>query len=251
MMAKENCRLDAKTTVRSQRRCIVCENLSAFFFVRVGDLSYVRCTICRAIYLDEQHRLSVEEEYARYCQHQNDPHDPAYRRFLSKLSDPLLKKLTPGAKGLDFGCGPGPALAYMMRESGHRICLFDPFFFPDPQPLNDTYDFITCTETIEHLHCPAETFTHFNKMLRPGGWLAIMTCFLTDDHHFATWHYRRDPTHVVFYRKATLRHIASSFGWSCEIPVKDVALMQKLSITNSANGGVNINKGREIHPKKN
>lgn len=220
---------------KSQCRCAVCENISARFFVRVDGFSYLRCPICRAIFLDQIQRLSAEEEYARYRQHRNDPHDDRYRRFLSKLSNPLLEKLSPGAKGLDFGCGPGPALAHMLREAGHRMRLFDLFFFPDPEPLEDTYDFITCTETIEHLHYPAEMFTCFDKMLKPGGWLALMTCFLTDENRFASWHYRRDPTHVVFYRAATLRHIADRFGWSCEIPVKNVALMRKPPITNKTN----------------
>jgi 2-polyprenyl-3-methyl-5-hydroxy-6-metoxy-1,4-benzoquinol methylase len=47
--------------------------------------------------------------------------------------------------------------------------LFDPLFFPDPEPLGDLYDFITCTETIEHFHRPAEEFARLDRMLRPGG----------------------------------------------------------------------------------
>jgi len=115
----------------------------------------------------------------------------------------------------------------MLSEAGHRVSLYDPLFFPDPEPLEDLYDFITCTETIEHFHRPADEFARFDRMLRPGGWLALMTSFQTDDDHFASWHYRRDPTHVVFYRAATLCHIARQFGWSCDIPLKDVALMHK------------------------
>ena len=105
--------------------------------------------------------------------------------------------------------------------------LFDPLFFPDQRLLDDTYDFITCTETIEHFHRPAEELARFDRMLHPGGWLALMTCFQTDDDKFAQWFDRRDPTHVVFYRDATLRYIARQFGWTCEIPTANVALMQK------------------------
>jgi hypothetical protein len=54
-----------------------------------------------------------------------------------------------------------------------------------------------------------------------------MTCFQTDDLKFANWYYRQDPTHVVFYREETFKYIASRFGWHCEIPAKDVVLMQK------------------------
>lgn len=34
------------------------------------------------------------------------------------------------------------------------------------------------------------------------------------------------PTHVVFYRPATLHRIAEDRGWTCEIPEKDVALLR-------------------------
>jgi hypothetical protein len=54
-----------------------------------------------------------------------------------------------------------------------------------------------------------------------------MTCFQTEDHLFAAWHYRRDPTHVVFYRETTLHHIAGQRDWIYESPAKDVALMRK------------------------
>ncbi|MBS0543647.1 MAG: methyltransferase domain-containing protein, partial [Proteobacteria bacterium] len=80
---------------------------------------------------------------------------------------------------------------------------------------------------VEHFHHPAEEFARLDALLRPGGWLGIMTCFQTDDARFARWHYRRDPTHVVFYREATFRVIARRHGWVCEIPAKDVVLMCK------------------------
>lgn len=159
--------------------------------------------------------------------HENDIFDPAYRRFLSKLAVPLIARLTAGARGLDYGCGPGPALAAMLGESGHPMALYDPFFFPDTAPLSRQYDFITCTEVAEHFHQPAIEFDRLEDMLRPGGWLAVMTCFQTDDTAFENWHYRKDPTHVVFYRAETFVHIARLRGWSCTIPCKNVALMQR------------------------
>ena len=41
----------------------------------------------------------------------NDPSDPDYRKFLSRLSNALLPHLKIRSQGLDFGAGPGPALA--------------------------------------------------------------------------------------------------------------------------------------------
>lgn len=207
--------------------CIVCGANEARPFLKVCALDYQRCNCCQATFLDPAQRPTLDAERARYQQHRNDPSDIGYRRFLSKLTGPLLKRLATHRCGLDYGCGPGLALACMMREAGHETALYDPFFYPDITALQRTFDFITCAEVAEHFHRPAEEFARFDRMLRPGGWLAVMTCFQEDDDHFADWYYRRDLTHVVFYRESTLRHIARGFGWACEIPVKDVALMQK------------------------
>lgn len=207
--------------------CPVCRAPSPGFFGSIQEQVYWKCSICEARFLDPMHWLAPEDEFAHYLHHENDPRDVRYRQFLSKLFTPLLDKLAPSQRGLDYGCGPGPALAEMFREEGHFITLYDPFFYPGSLALAQTYNFITCTEVAEHFHQPADEFDRLDMMLRPGGWLGVMTCFQTDDARFASWHYRKDPTHVVFYREKTLRLIADQRSWKCEFPVKDVALMHK------------------------
>jgi len=93
--------------------------------------------------------------------------------------------------------------------------------------LADTYDFVTCTETAEHFHDPAGEFACIRALLRPGGWLGVMTCFQTDDARFERWQYRADPTHVVFYREATFHHLARLWGMTVEVPRKDVVLLRQ------------------------
>lgn len=207
--------------------CPVCRAADPRPFQSVRGRDYWRCDRCAASFLDPRQLPDPAEEQAHYRLHQNDPGDPAYRRFLARLADPLMERLPAGARGLDYGCGPGPALAAMLTEAGHDMALYDPLFRPDPAPLSRSYDFVTCTETAEHFHAPAEEFDRLFALVRPGGWLGVMTCFQTDDARFAGWHYRADPTHVVFYRAATLRHLARARGWVCDIPRKDVALMHR------------------------
>ena len=208
------------------KACLVCEHGTPELFDTIEGKTYWRCPSCHATLLDPADRLGREAERAHYLHHENDPNDSRYRAFLSKLANPLLERLPAGASGLDYGCGPGPALAAMLREAGHEVALYDPFFAPDPSALTARYDFVCCTETAEHFHNPAQEFERLVAMLKPGGWLAIMTCFQTDDARFAAWHYRKDPTHVVFYWAETFTEIASQHGLSCEIPCKDVVLMQ-------------------------
>jgi len=214
-------------TDKAPEPCPVCRAASPDHFLHIKEQDYWLCETCEARFLDPRQRPEPADERAHYLLHENDPADLRYRAFLSRLAEPLLNKLGPAMSGLDYGCGPGPALAEMMREAGHDMALYDPFFHADPLPLSQDYDFITCTETAEHFHHPAEEFKRLGAMLRPGGWLGVMTCFQTDDALFANWHYRKDPTHVVFYRETTFQHIAAQRGWKCEIPGKNVVLMQK------------------------
>ncbi|WP_128292452.1 class I SAM-dependent methyltransferase [Afifella aestuarii] len=212
---------------RSGQLCPVCRGEDVELFLTVEGKDYWRCTTCAARYLDPAQRPSPAEERAHYLTHENDPDDPGYRRWLSRLTRPLLERLSPGANGLDYGCGPGPALAKMFGEAGHHMAVYDPIFAPDPAPLDDRYDVVTCTETAEHFHDPAAEFDRLASLLKPGGLLGVMTIFQTDDARFANWRYRRDPTHVVFYRADTFRLIAARRGLTCEIVEKDVVLMQK------------------------
>jgi SAM-dependent methyltransferase len=207
--------------------CPVCRAHHPRFLLHVEGRDYWRCEACEARFLDPRQRPSPRQEREHYRTHENHPDDPGYRRFLARLATPLLARLEPGLRGLDYGCGPASALPVMLREAGHEMAEYDPFFHPDPSPLRSTYDFITCTEVAEHLHRPADELDRLDRLLRPGGWLGLMTCFQTDDERFAGWHYRRDPTHVVFYRESTLRRLAAWRGWTCEIPAKDIALLRK------------------------
>ena len=163
----------------------------------------------------------------RYLLHDNDPDDAGYRAFLSRLWNVLRPMLSEGELGLDYGCGPGPALAQMMREDGFRVNLYDLYFFPEPEPLTRAYDFITCTETLEHLRNPMEALTLFDSILKPSGKLGVMTGILDDRSKFASWHYQRDPTHITFYTTQTMRWIAARMNWTAEFPAPNIAIFTK------------------------
>lgn len=209
----------------------MCEGPQTRAFVsvaeRTGVRDYLRCDLCEATFLTPAQRPTAAQERAEYALHHNSAGDPGYVNFLNRVAAPLLARLPPGRTGLDWGCGPGPVLAQMLSAAGHTVRLYDPFFHPDASVLQARYDFVTCTEVVEHLHAPARAFERLDRLLVPGGWLAISTCFQTDDARFVQWHYRRDPTHVVFYREATLACVARRHGWVMTVPARNVALMHK------------------------
>ena len=206
--------------------CPLCRSDAIRHFVDVGVQTYWRCDTCQMTFLDPAQLPNRDVERAHYDSHENDPDDPGYRRFLSKVSGPVIDRTTQGACGIDFGCGPGPALIAVLREAGLDVVGYDPQYRPDASVLERKYDFVTCTEVVEHLHDPARTFSTLFGLLKPSGLLAVMTCFQTDDDRFASWHYRADPTHVCFYRAETMGWVAQHFGAELTIPIKDVALFQ-------------------------
>lgn len=215
------------TAVDTDRDCPICRSGCIEPYAEVSGKRYLSCAVCHAVHLDHAQRPSLEQELDYYRLHHNLPDDPGYRDFLATLVTPLVARLKGVQHGLDFGCGPGPALAAMLREAGHRITLYDPLFYPNPGALERRYDFVTCSEVAEHLHHPAETFDQLFDLLRPGGMLAVMTGFPPAPDAFDAWHYHRDPTHVVFYPPATLRWIAHSHEAECEIPSPNVAFMRR------------------------
>ena len=123
--------------------CPICSGTNVFSFQLIGSIEYFRCKTCLGLFTDPESRLSPQEEKERYSLHNNDVEDPEFRKFLSKLYDPLIKKLKKESRGLDYGCGPGPALASMLREAGFSVDIYDPYFFPDESYRDKEYDFIT------------------------------------------------------------------------------------------------------------
>ena len=217
------------TALRPTRcTCPLCLGPAVRTLATVAGRDYFTCDACGLAFMSPEHFPSADDERRHYGTHQNDPADVRYRAFLSRVADPLVPRLRSGAEGLDYGSGPGPTLSVMLRERGFAVRDYDPFFAPEDDALARTYDFITCTETAEHFHRPAEEFARLDALLRPGGWLAVMTEILDADDRFAAWWYVRDPTHVCFYRRATMDWIARWRGWEAVAPSKNVTLFRKL-----------------------
>ena len=207
--------------------CPLCLNSAYSHFHRDKKRDYFRCSNCQLVFVPEDQFLSDSEEKAIYDLHENDVSDEGYRKFLNRLASPLTEKLPPGSHGLDFGCGPGPALADMLVLNGFKVDLYDLFYYPDKSKLKDKYDFITATEVIEHIKDSANAFCYFEDRLKSGGILGLMTKLVIDLEAFSKWHYKNDQTHIRFFSAETFEWVAENWAFHLEIIGKDVILLQK------------------------
>lgn len=205
--------------------CPLCAGREIVQFHEDRRRPYLRCGDCALVFVPPAYHLSREAERAEYDLHQNRVEDEGYRKFLSRLALPLATRLAPGARGLDFGCGPAPALACLLGEAGYSVALYDSFYRPDPDVLRGPYDFICATEVVEHLHRPGAELARLWALLEPGGWLGLMTKLVRDQAAFASWHYKNDPTHVCFFSAQTWQWWARQQRTPLEIVGADVILL--------------------------
>ena len=204
--------------------CPLCAASDAVVRVEVSDRRYFRCAECDLVFVHPDDRPGAQDEAARYLAHQNSRDDAGYVRFLRRLADPVCARMPVGSRGLDVGCGPAPVLAELLGESGRPTVCYDPLFRPAAEVFRDSYDFVTCSEVVEHAHDPAALFAQLVGALRPGGMLAVMTSLLNDRTDFETWWYRRDITHVCFYSEITMRWIGRRWSWDVELAAPNVVL---------------------------
>lgn len=207
--------------------CPLCGFDDVLGFSQDARRNYLRCQQCLLVFVPAEYRLSRELERSEYDRHENIVDDPGYRQFLGRLFEPLVARLPAGARGLDFGCGPGPALAHMLEEAGFQVQLYDSFYQPDQSALAGSYDFICATEVVEHLHKPGMELSRLWGLLHPNGVLGMMTKLVIDAQAFSGWHYKNDPTHVCFFSRETWQWWAREHDAELTFVGADVMLLSK------------------------
>jgi hypothetical protein len=207
--------------------CPLCRSGTIRFFNADKTRRYFLCAACAYVFVPAEFHSAPDAEKRRYDLHQDDPDEPGYRRFLETLVLPMLPHLTPGSHGLDFGCGPSHSHAVLFKERGFAMAAYDPFYAPGTSALEQMHDFIVCSEAIEHFFEPAREWALWMRLLRPGGWLGIMTRLRDETPDFSTWWYKNDETHVGFFSQATFLFLAHRDGLRLERHPPSVIFLQK------------------------
>jgi SAM-dependent methyltransferase len=172
---------------------------------------YFLCENCMTINAAADHFLESKNEKARYLEHQNGIEYEGYVNFLNRAVTPSLNYIKKDMIGLDYGCGYAPTLSKILEQSGYYCQNYDPIFFDTTLVVK--YDFIFSTEVFEHFFNPNAELKKLTKLLKPGGFLIIMTERWKNKTQFSDWYYTTDPTHVTFYHNKTFDFICSVYGF--------------------------------------
>ena len=200
------------------KKCILCNNSSILpvtftkTYKKLGKRSYFRCPECDLIFVPEEFHLLHNDEKARYSLHDNTLSNEGYvKMFREKIT--LINEFCPGINSvLDYGCGPEPVLAELLRRNGLICDAFDPIFFPECP--KHSYDLVISTEVFEHFRDVRNELRRIISLLRSGGFLAIMTSFHDPIEDFENWWYHSDPTHICFFSMKTFDWISKQFGFT-------------------------------------
>lgn len=216
--------------------CPLCQDDKSKHYHEDSRRPYLHCLRCDLVYVPQKFHLSSHDEKLCYDLHENNPEDSGYRKFLSRLSEPMITRLNQQHRltqsnelrvGLDFGCGPGPTLSVMMEEAGYQVNLYDIYYQTDKSVLEQRYDFITSTEVFEHLADPFTQITRLMSILKPGGFLGLMTKLIQSPEKFKTWHYIMDDTHITYFSQKSFMWLARRLDSEVEFIGNDVIILQK------------------------
>ena len=212
--------------------CPLCNNSEVVDYHQDKKRPYLQCPHCDLVFVPQSHHLTSQLEKAEYDKHENNIDDEGYLTFLSRMATPILERVNKQSSGIDIGCGPAPALAHLLEQHDHKMALYDLYYFKDESVLNKQYDFVTCTEVIEHIAQPQAFIEQLIGLLKPNGIMGLMTKLVIAPERFKNWHYKNDPTHICFYSRATFEYVANRYKLNVEFVGNDVILLSNLTINN-------------------
>lgn len=195
--------------------CKVCKSVTTQWLVGKKNTVFHYCPNCDYISKDASHYISSEKELEIYSTHNNSIEDPSYVAYFKHfIEGAILPVVSTGKFGLDYGSGPYPVLSQLLiRDYGYNMDIYDLFYAPEKVFIGQKYDLVTCTEVVEHIPSPLETFENFKELLLPEGTLAVMTQFHPNTiEDFKEWHYIRDKSHISFFTAKTMDIIAEMTG---------------------------------------
>ncbi|MDA0771551.1 MAG: methyltransferase domain-containing protein [Cyanobacteria bacterium] len=190
--------------------CRICHKAISKTTTLKNGRRYFHCEHCLFIGMDQEFFLDAQTEKARYDLHHNSIDDQGYVKMLETF---IKEAISPYQvqRILDYGSGPNPVLAELLGRQSYQVEIYDPCY-----AINNfseaSFDLLCATEVVEHFYDPMQEFPKMLKLLKPLGYLSLMTRFSPSYDEFKSWFYKDDSTHTSFYSLKTFEYIALELG---------------------------------------
>lgn len=176
-----------------------------------------RCPNCQSIHAEEE--VDLDYYYRDYPFLSLDMDWRVRTMYASQLGRLKAAGLKRGARILDYGCGAGKFVQYLRSRGYTEAKGYDAYStgeFGDRSVLEKKYDCIISQDVIEHVASPWELLHTFEKLIEPGGIIAIGTpeagaidLKRTDDFI----HPLHQPFHRHILSKEALVGAGEKLGW--------------------------------------
>lgn len=220
---------------------------------RKGGYAFTRCAACELIFVDP---VPSEAEVAAFYEgaffsgaggagYVNYDREQRWRTRNYRRDLAVMESLQPGGRMLDVGCatgsfmkicGPnwqtyGQEVSHFAGEQARQVFGQDRIFIgklgdaPFPE---QSFDFITLWETINHMVDPRTELRDMARFCKPGGYLALSVgdvgCALARVMG-RYWYHVTPPIHIWFFTRVTMARILDEAGFDivrCDYPGKYV-----------------------------
>ena len=218
--------------------CPVCNTEVYTEIGRKNNFTLVDCQSCSCIYVNpipEPSQLQgIYEDY--------QPTEKYIKKLKKKIFTSVYKLLrlrryqnnNNGKTFLDVGCNIGATVRAAQKLGYDSMgidldetsiskakelfdqCEFESCSTFDLIKKERKFDFIYCSEVIEHVPFPREFVQSLADLMQPGALLYLTT---PDSGHrkipkdFLSWKEIKPPEHIVFFKKSTMRYILQEHGF--------------------------------------
>lgn len=174
-----------------------------------------RCHACGSLHSRED--IDLERYYRDYPVARQS--DDAITRLLfrRRLRELRSAGLAHEHRVLDYGCGNGGFVKYLVRTGHTQAVGYDPYSeeYCNRATLAHRYDFVVCQDVIEHASDPARLVGELLDLLSPGGVLLLGTpnalALSLDDPIDVAGHLHQ-PYHRHIVSQAALENLFAASG---------------------------------------
>ena len=158
----------------------------------------------------------------------------------------FLPRYGPGARLLDVGCGNGQYLR-SIGDTGWKLAGVEPddaartvarnegfevrATLDDWQDRPGSFDFVTASHVIEHVHDHQWVLTQIGDLLVPGGKLYLQTPSINAPSHVrfgSHWRGLEPPRHLVIFNRNSLTKLLAETGFEIEKSIASIGAAEFL-----------------------